>query len=264
MSGATRPGTAGERQAPGGTTGGRAEEETASTAPAGRGEGRRLCAGTPDALCLQACPLCPGTCNLRRGYDAWGNALGATGSTANPHTYVGRLRYYAMARAGPYHLGHRELAAGVERFLTVDPAKADHPCAYSDSRPAAGADPGGRRAGSLTCRRDWSAALAAADACPREAAAGADTHYCAQADGVAGALGPHWTYQCVQAWRTLEPVLYNLSKGVHDWFSDPANANAMKRQIADDSVRQSLNTDQVLLNVACVATTRRSRTVAPG
>ncbi|MEA3399786.1 MAG: hypothetical protein U9R79_00940 [Armatimonadota bacterium] len=32
-------------------------------------------------------------------HDAWGVLLESTGSTVNPHTYVGRERYYRMPKA---------------------------------------------------------------------------------------------------------------------------------------------------------------------
>ncbi len=55
-------------------------------------------------------------------HDAWGVRLASTGSTVNPHTYVGRERYYRMPNAGLYHLGFRDYAQRVGRFTTVDPA----------------------------------------------------------------------------------------------------------------------------------------------
>ena len=54
-------------------------------------------------------------------HDAWGVQLARTGTTLNPHTYVGRERYYRMPEAGLYHLGFREYAARTGRFTTVDP-----------------------------------------------------------------------------------------------------------------------------------------------
>jgi hypothetical protein len=54
-------------------------------------------------------------------HDAWGVLLASTGSTVNPHTYVGRERYYRMPNAEMYHLGFRDYAQGVGRFMTVDP-----------------------------------------------------------------------------------------------------------------------------------------------
>jgi hypothetical protein len=53
-------------------------------------------------------------------HDAWGVLLESTGSTVNPHTYVGRERYYRMPNAAMYHLGFRDYAQGLGRFVTVD------------------------------------------------------------------------------------------------------------------------------------------------
>ena len=54
-------------------------------------------------------------------HDAWGVLLASTGSTANPHTYVGRERYYRMANADLYHLGFRDYAQALGKFMTADP-----------------------------------------------------------------------------------------------------------------------------------------------
>ncbi len=54
-------------------------------------------------------------------HDAWGVLLASTGSNLNPHTYVGRERYYRMPEAEMYHLGFRDYAQGLGRFMTVDP-----------------------------------------------------------------------------------------------------------------------------------------------
>ncbi len=54
-------------------------------------------------------------------HDAWGVLLASTGGTVNPHTYVGRERYYRMPEAEMYHLGFRDYAQGLGRFTTVDP-----------------------------------------------------------------------------------------------------------------------------------------------
>jgi len=54
-------------------------------------------------------------------HDAWGVPLAQTGSTVNPHTYVGAERYYRMAEAGLYHLGFRDYAPRLAMFLPVDP-----------------------------------------------------------------------------------------------------------------------------------------------
>jgi RHS repeat-associated protein len=67
--------------------------------------------------------------------------LASTGSTVNPHTYVGRERYYRMPNAEMYHLGFRDYAQGLGRFVTRDPLfAAQEPYAYVVSRPTAGID----------------------------------------------------------------------------------------------------------------------------
>jgi len=54
-------------------------------------------------------------------HDAWGVQLSSTGSTVNPHTYVGQQRYYRMPDASLYHLGFRDYAQRAGRFTTRDP-----------------------------------------------------------------------------------------------------------------------------------------------
>ena len=49
-------------------------------------------------------------------HDAWGVLLASTGSTANPHTYVGRERYYLMPDADLYHLGFRDYAQALGKI----------------------------------------------------------------------------------------------------------------------------------------------------
>jgi len=73
--------------------------------------------------------------------DAWGVLLASTGSTVNPHAYVGQQRYYRMPNAGMYHLGFRDYAQGLGRFMTVDPVRYGvNWIAYVGNRPAATAD----------------------------------------------------------------------------------------------------------------------------
>jgi RHS repeat-associated protein len=57
-------------------------------------------------------------------YNAWGEILARTGTTANPYTYAGNWRYYYSPDAVLYLLGLRYYAHGMGRFLTVDPAEA--------------------------------------------------------------------------------------------------------------------------------------------
>ncbi len=77
-------------------------------------------------------------------HDAWGVLLGSTGSTVNPHTYVGQQRYYRMPTADLYHLGFRDYAQSLGRFMTVDPARdGESWFVYVDNRPGMGNDPMG-------------------------------------------------------------------------------------------------------------------------
>ena len=88
-------------------------------------------------------------------HDAWGELLASTGSTVNPHTYVGRERYYRMANADLYHLGFRDYAQALGRFMTVDRVGqgtnrrqyvADNPVEYTDPTGLVIDRPGGRAA----------------------------------------------------------------------------------------------------------------------
>lgn len=55
-----------------------------------------------------------------RDYDAFGNLLGATGSTASPFGFAGSWGYQEDA-SGLKLLGHRQFSPDVGRFLTRDP-----------------------------------------------------------------------------------------------------------------------------------------------
>ena len=78
-------------------------------------------------------------------HDAWGVLLASTGRTINPHTYVGRERYYRMPNAAMYHLGFRDYAQGLGRFTTVDPKRDGvNWFAYLVNRAMAEVDPTGR------------------------------------------------------------------------------------------------------------------------
>ena len=77
-------------------------------------------------------------------HDAWGELLASTGSTVNPHTYVGRERYYLMSGADLYHLGFRDYAQALGRFMTVDPVEGSYVAyPYTANRPTGRVDPEG-------------------------------------------------------------------------------------------------------------------------
>ena len=84
-------------------------------------------------------------------HDAWGVLLSSTGSTVNPHTYVGRARYYRMANADLYHLGFRDYAQALGRFMTVDPSgRAVNRMVYVSNLPLGRVDPAGLQGICLT------------------------------------------------------------------------------------------------------------------
>jgi RHS repeat-associated protein len=56
-------------------------------------------------------------------YNAWGEALERTGSTVNPHTYVGKERYFLTPDPVFYLLGLRYYAPRGGRFSSVDPVR---------------------------------------------------------------------------------------------------------------------------------------------
>jgi RHS repeat-associated protein len=81
-------------------------------------------------------------------HDAWGVLLAQTGSTVNPHTYVGRQRYYWMVGAGLYHLGLRDYRPRVGRFIAVDPGREGQVWyLYLLNAPSSAADPLGPAGG---------------------------------------------------------------------------------------------------------------------
>jgi len=79
-------------------------------------------------------------------YNAWGELLSRTGSTLNPHTYVGQARYYLTPDSLLYLLGLRYYAPPLGRFWTVDPVKdRKNWFVYSANRPVGVTDPTGTR-----------------------------------------------------------------------------------------------------------------------
>ena len=68
--------------------------------------------------------------------------MGSNGSTINPHTYVGRERYYRMPNADLYHLGFRDYAQRLARFVARDPIYPQMHYNYV-ARPSRWTDPSG-------------------------------------------------------------------------------------------------------------------------
>jgi len=54
-------------------------------------------------------------------YNAWGEALERTGSTVNPHVYVGKERYYLTPDVALYLLGLRYYDMALGRLVSVNP-----------------------------------------------------------------------------------------------------------------------------------------------
>ena len=89
-------------------------------------------------------------------HDAWGVLLSSTGSTVNPHTYVGRERYYRMANADLYHLGFRDYNQALGRFVTVDPARlGPNWFSYAGAQVTVDADPLGLAAAPFVSTSWW-------------------------------------------------------------------------------------------------------------
>jgi RHS repeat-associated protein len=84
-------------------------------------------------------------------YNAWGEILDRTGITQNPHTYVGKERYYAVLDTFLYLLGLRYYGPSLARFITVDPARIEiNWYAYASAYPTSTADASGL-SGSSVC-----------------------------------------------------------------------------------------------------------------
>lgn len=77
-------------------------------------------------------------------YDAWGNVIATTGTTANVYRYQGE----AMdEETGLYYLRARYYDAVAGRFVTVDPlaSEGNHPYTYASADPVNGHDPTGQQ-----------------------------------------------------------------------------------------------------------------------
>ncbi len=77
-------------------------------------------------------------------YDAFGETLTRSGSTATPVQFAGTSGYHADAATGLLLLGHRYYDASIGRFLSSDPAQAgSNWYAYCDNNPLVRLDPTG-------------------------------------------------------------------------------------------------------------------------
>jgi RHS repeat-associated protein len=78
-------------------------------------------------------------------YNAWGEVLGRTGTTDNPHVYGGRLRYWSDHGLDLHTLGVRRYRPNIGRFLSVDPVGPDdRGYLYTGNVPVTRVDPSGR------------------------------------------------------------------------------------------------------------------------
>ncbi len=81
-------------------------------------------------------------------YDAFGETLTRSGSTATPVQFAGASGYQADAATGLMLLGHRYYDASLGRFLSSDPAQAgSNWYAYCDNDPLVRVDPTGLTSG---------------------------------------------------------------------------------------------------------------------
>jgi RHS repeat-associated protein len=76
-------------------------------------------------------------------FDAWGNLLASSGSTVNPHRYIGALGYYAEPTLGLDYVRARWLRPGTGSWLSVDPVRGEARYGYAYARPAAAHDASG-------------------------------------------------------------------------------------------------------------------------
>jgi len=76
-------------------------------------------------------------------YEAFGNLLSSTGTTANPYKHVGALGYYQTG-SSLMHLGARYYMPEIGRFLSQDPAGVEpDPYVYARDNPVIEIDPEG-------------------------------------------------------------------------------------------------------------------------
>jgi RHS repeat-associated protein len=84
------------------------------------------------------------TVSATRQYDAFGNMVGSSGSSANPFGFAGNWGYQNDPDSGLMLLGHRYYDASTGRFLTRDPIKDGRNWyAYCGNGPVRAVDPNG-------------------------------------------------------------------------------------------------------------------------
>jgi RHS repeat-associated protein len=76
-------------------------------------------------------------------YDAFGQAIGITGSSTNPYLFAATWGYRNDGDAGLMHVGARYYDAQVGRFLTRDTVLSEHPYLYCEHEPVDHVDPDG-------------------------------------------------------------------------------------------------------------------------
>jgi RHS repeat-associated protein len=78
-------------------------------------------------------------------YDAFGQAIGTTGSSTNPYMFAATWGYRIDGDAGLMHVGARYYDAQVGRFLTRDTVLSEHPYLYCEHEPINRVDPDGHQ-----------------------------------------------------------------------------------------------------------------------
>jgi RHS repeat-associated protein len=77
-------------------------------------------------------------------FDAWGRAIASSGSTVNPHRYIGALGYYTEPSLNLDYVRARWLRPGTGSWLSVDPVRGENRYGYADGQPTARLDASGR------------------------------------------------------------------------------------------------------------------------
>ena len=75
--------------------------------------------------------------------DAWGRQIASSGSTTNPHRYVGALGYYAESSLSLDYVRARWLRPGTGGWMSVDPVWGSLRYAYAYAAPGVLRDPSG-------------------------------------------------------------------------------------------------------------------------